>query len=191
MTEPSVVTPSESPLAASVLSESGQNVNLCYQCMKCAAGCPISYEMDYRPAELIHAIRLGMDDVVLNSKTMWLCASCETCTTRCPRDLDIAGVMDAARNLAFRRKRKAAVPSVLAFFKSMRENIGMFGRSFELGMLMVLKLRTFQFFKDMGLGMKLMKKGKIKFFPSFIRVWETRRIFKRVRQRERLGLPRK
>ena len=57
MTEPSVTTPSESPLAASVLSESGQNVNLCYQCMKCAAGCPVSYEMDYKPAELIHAIQ--------------------------------------------------------------------------------------------------------------------------------------
>ena len=183
--------PLDSPFVRFVRAETGQDVNACFQCNKCTAGCPVAFAMDYTPAQIMHAVRLDLEDLVLGSKTIWLCASCETCTTRCPRDLDIAGVMDAARNLAFRRKRKAAVPSVLAFFKSMRENIGMFGRSFELGMLMVLKLRTFQFFKDMGLGMKLMKKGKIKFFPSFIRVWETRRIFKRVRQRERLGLPRK
>ena len=65
----------------------GQNINLCYQCRKCSAGCPIVYEMDYTPTQIIQAIRLGMKDLVLKSKTIWLCTSCETCTTRCPQDI--------------------------------------------------------------------------------------------------------
>ncbi|MBU2572747.1 MAG: 4Fe-4S dicluster domain-containing protein, partial [Elusimicrobia bacterium] len=80
-----------------IAKESGQNVNLCFQCKKCTAGCPVADEMDITPTQVIHAIRLGQNDLVLNSKTIWLCASCETCTTRCPQEVDIARVMDACR----------------------------------------------------------------------------------------------
>ena len=61
-------------LATAVLGESGTDVNLCFQCGKCAAGCPVAYAMDFTPTQLIHAIQLGIDDVVLHSKSMWLCA---------------------------------------------------------------------------------------------------------------------
>lgn len=180
MTEPSVITPSESPLAASILSESGQNVNLCYQCLKCAAGCPIAYEMDYKPAELIHAIRLGMDDLVLNSKTMWLCASCETCTTRCPQEVDVAKVMDAVKITALRQGIKPAIPQVASFYKAVLSNIKMCGRMYELGMIIGLKLRTFEFFKDAVMGMKMFRKGKLKMIPSLTGAMRTRKIFRRV-----------
>lgn len=100
---------SHASLAEAVRCESGQNVNLCYQCKKCAAGCPVSYAMDHTPAQLIHGMRLGMDDLVLNSKTMWLCASCETCTTRCPQDVDVAKVMDAVKITALHQGIKPAV----------------------------------------------------------------------------------
>ena len=184
MAEPSVITPLESQLAESVLSESGQNVNLCYQCKKCAAGCPISYAMDYKPAELIHAIRLGMDDLVLNSKTMWLCASCETCTTRCPQEVDVAKVMDAVKITAFRQGIKPAIPQVASFYRAALSNIKKCGRMYELGMIIGLKLRTFEFFKDMGMGMKMFKKGKLKMIPSFTGATRTRRIFRRVKDIE-------
>jgi heterodisulfide reductase subunit C len=179
MTEPSAIAPSESPLAKSVLSESGQNVNLCYQCMKCAAGCPVSYEMDYKPSELIHAIRLGMDDIVLNSKTMWLCASCE-CTTRCPQEVDVAKVMDAVKITAVRQGIKPAIPQVASFNRAALSNIKMFGRMYEVGMIIGLKLRTFEFFKDAVMGMKMFRKGKLKVIPSLTGAMRTRKIFRRV-----------
>ncbi len=90
-------------------NESGQNVNLYYQCRKCAVGCPVSYAMDHTPAQLIHGMRLGMDDLVLKSKTMWLCVSCETCTTRCPQDVDVAMVMDAVKIIALHQGVKPTV----------------------------------------------------------------------------------
>ncbi len=109
MIEANLTVKSQSQSAEAVFNESGQNVNLCYQCRKCAAGCPVSSAMDHTPAQLIHGMRLGMDDLVLNSKTMWLCASCETCTTMCPQDVDVAKVMDAVKSIALHQGIKPAV----------------------------------------------------------------------------------
>ncbi len=176
---------SRSQLAEAVLHESGQNVNLCYQCMKCAAGCPISYAMDYKPAQLIHAIRLGLDELVLNSKTMWLCASCETCTTRCPQEVDVAKVMDAVKIIAVRRGVKPTIPEVASFYRAALANIKKCGRMYELGMIVGLKMRTFDLLKDAGLGMKMFRKGKLKMIPSFTGAGRTWKIFRRVKSIEK------
>ena len=184
MTSDLTVTP-RPQLAQAVLRENGQNVNLCFQCGKCAAGCPVSYAMDYKPAQLMHAIRLGMEDLVLHSKTAWLCASCETCSTRCPQDVDVAQVMDAVKIIAQRRGVKPAVPEVASFYKAAMGNIKTFGRMYEVGMIVGMKLRTFKFTKDMVLGMKMFRKGKLKLLPSFTGALTARRIFRRVRQVER------
>jgi heterodisulfide reductase subunit C len=141
--------------------------------------------MDYRPAQLIHAIRLGMDDLVLNSNTIWLCASCETCTTRCPQEVDVAKVMDAVKITALRRGIKPAIPQVASFYNAALANIKKCGRMYELGMIIGLKLRTFEFFKDAGLGLKMFKKGKLKMIPSLTGALTTRKIFRRVREIEK------
>jgi heterodisulfide reductase subunit C len=185
MNEANLTITSQSQLAKAVMEESGQNVNLCYQCGKCAAGCPISYEMDYKPAQLIHAIRLGLDDLVFNSKTMWLCASCETCTTRCPQEVDVAKVMDAVKITAVKQGKKPTIPQVASFYRAALSNIKMCGRMYEMGMIMGLKMRTFEFFKDAGLGMKMFKKGKLKLVPSFTGALRTRKIFNRVKSIEK------
>ena len=50
--------------------------------------------MDLLPDRVIRMALLGQEDHVLGSNTIWVCSSCETCTTRCPNGIDIAGVMD-------------------------------------------------------------------------------------------------
>ncbi len=60
---------------------SGQNVNLCFQCSKCSAGCPLAGMMDLKPAQVMHSIRLGREDSVLHSTAIWLCLGCEACAT--------------------------------------------------------------------------------------------------------------
>ena len=163
------------------------NVNLCYQCRKCSAGCPMSADMDYTPVQLIHAIRLGLKDMVLNSKTMWMCSSCQTCTTRCPQEVDIARIMDAAKIMAIAEGIKPPVSSVHTFNKAALRNIKWFGRMYELGLIGDLKMRTFEFFKDMGLGAKMFFKGKLKIVPSLspLRTLTTWKIFSRVKKKER------
>ncbi len=162
----------------------GQNINLCFQCKKCTVGCPIVFEMDYSPSQIIYAVRLGMKELVLNSKTIWLCASCETCTTRCPQDVDIAKVMDAGRILARKEKFKPGVREIPIFNRTFLQNIRIFGRLYEAGMTLFLKLRTGEFKKDLGLGIKMIKKGKLKLMPSFTRIIEINKMFTRVKKLE-------
>jgi len=168
-----------------VKSVSGVDVNLCFQCAKCASGCPVSYAMDYTPTQLVHAIQLGLTDLVLNSKTIWLCASCQTCTTRCPQDVDLAGVMDAVRIIAQSKNIKAKIPEVPAFYRNSLRNISLFGRMYELGLIAVLKLSTRSFTKDIGLGLKMLRKGKLNILPSFSGALAARRIFAQVKAREK------
>lgn len=82
---------------------SGQNLFACYQCGKCSAGCPIAFAMDLLPHQAIRLLQLGMAEQVLNSKTIWCCVACLTCTTRCPKGVDVAKVMEAARTILLRK----------------------------------------------------------------------------------------
>ena len=169
-------------LARQIQIQAGTNVNMCYQCGKCAAGCPVAYAMDYAPAQLIHAVRLGLDDIVLNSKTMWLCASCETCTTRCPQEVDIAKVMDAAKIMAVQRGVDPAIGSVRSFHQAALANIKRFGRMWEAGLIVSLKLRTGKYMKDVDLGKRMLRKGKLKVLPTFSGSRRTGRLFSRVKK---------
>ena len=91
-----------SPADQDFFAESGIQVQDCYQCQKCSAGCPVAFAMDYKPNQIMQMVSLGMKDRVLSSKTIWVCASCYTCSTRCPNDIDIAKVMDWLRQTALR-----------------------------------------------------------------------------------------
>lgn len=175
-----------SEFAEIIKQTSGLDINVCYQCKKCTSGCPVSYVMDYTPTQLIHAIHLGLKDLVLNSATIWLCASCETCTTRCPQEVDIAKVMDVLRIIAIHDGIKPKVTDVAAFYRTGLANLRLFGRMYELGLIGMLKLATGQFTKDIGLGTKMLKKGKLKLLPSFQGSSMTRRIFAKVKQREKV-----
>lgn len=82
---------------------SGERVFACYQCGKCSAGCPSISEMDISPSQALHLIQLGQEEEVLNSKTIWICASCFTCITRCPKGVDLAKIMEALRQITLRK----------------------------------------------------------------------------------------
>jgi heterodisulfide reductase subunit C len=159
--------PSSGPLVAALRRESDVNANLCFQCRKCAAGCPMADMMDLSPTQIVHAARLGQRDLVLDSKTIWLCISCETCTARCPQGVDVAKIMDAARITAFREGVTPAIREVATFHQLALRSIQRHGRIYELGLILGLKLHLGGLTKDMGLGMALLRKGKLKFLPSF------------------------
>ncbi|MFH1218843.1 MAG: 4Fe-4S dicluster domain-containing protein [Candidatus Eisenbacteria bacterium] len=81
---------------------SGQNVHTCYQCGRCSAGCPLTFAMKDLPNQVIRLVQLGLEEDVLASNTMWVCASCLACHARCPRGVDLAKVMEALRAIKLR-----------------------------------------------------------------------------------------
>jgi heterodisulfide reductase subunit C len=93
------------PFVKKVEELSGQNLMACYQCGKCSAGCPAVSQMDILPNQIIRLAQLGQKEELLASKAIWLCASCMTCNTRCPKGINIAEVIEAVR-LILLRKRK-------------------------------------------------------------------------------------
>lgn len=89
--------------AKKVKEISREDILLCYQCGMCSAGCPIAFAMDLLPNQIIQLVQLGLEAEVAKSKTIWLCASCLTCSVRCPRGLDVAKVMEALRLISLRK----------------------------------------------------------------------------------------
>lgn len=81
---------------------SGQDLLACNQCGKCSAGCPIVAAMDVLPSQVIRMAQLGMEEV-LETKTIWICASCLTCVARCPKGVDLPRLMEALRQIALRK----------------------------------------------------------------------------------------
>lgn len=81
---------------------SGQEISSCFQCGKCTAGCPCIDSMDILPNQIMRLLQIGEKDEVLNSRTIWICDSCFTCESRCPKGLDIARVMEAVRQIILR-----------------------------------------------------------------------------------------
>ena len=56
--------------------------------------------MDYNPRRILHMLRLGLGERVLQSQAIWLCTSCYSCTVRCPREIKISDAMLGLRSLA-------------------------------------------------------------------------------------------
>jgi len=149
-----------------VIEVSGQNLQACYQCQKCSAGCPVAYAMDILPNQILRHIQYGHREKVLGSKTIWICASCYTCSVRCPNDIDIARIMDSLREIALRSGIQPGEKEIPVFHSVFLDTIRSKGRIHELSLILQFKSKTKDFFKDAALGWKMYRKGKIKLFPS-------------------------
>lgn len=170
--------PAQAPFAEQIQEACGENVYLCYQCQKCASGCPVAEYFDLSPNQLMRAIQLDERELALGSRTIWLCAACETCATRCPQEIDITRVMDVLKIMAQEKHIQPGVPSIPLFYRSALHGIRMFGRMYETGlmgefylrMLLNRRLNFKQLFsRDIPVGMKMFRDGKLKVVPHLVR----------------------
>jgi heterodisulfide reductase subunit C len=148
-------------LADEVHERSGASPMRCYQCAKCSSGCPVADGAGAKPNELVRMVQTDQRQAVLTSRFLWACTSCQTCTTRCPQQVDLAGMIDALRGISL---GASSVPSGIAvpvfneiFLEAVRER----GRIFELALMAKYKLRTKRLFEDAGKAPAMLWKGKL------------------------------
>jgi Fe-S oxidoreductase len=91
--------------AEKLAAESDENVNLCYQCNKCTAGCPTAFAMDCPPARMMRLAQFGLEETLLSGSSIWLCLGCEICGTRCPYGISAGQVLEELKRLAVERGR--------------------------------------------------------------------------------------
>lgn len=165
-----------------VNSQSEQTIELCYHCHKCTAGCPVAVEMEYGPDRVLRLVQLGEKDRVLTSGDLWICASCETCGTRCPNEINIAAVMDALRVIALAEGYPTPEPAAPTFHKLFLGTVGWFGRMHEASLLALYTIRTMNLVADIGTSVRMFLKGKIPLIPHRVKAMhEVRRLFRETR----------
>ena len=144
--------------------------------------------MDFLPSQIMRLVHLGAEAEALGSLAIWLCASCEACTTRCPMEIDIAAVMDALRMMAI--DRQVAVPDAHGkqFNRSFLGSVRRHGRVYEAGMMAAYKLRTFDLLSDVDKVPAMLAKGKLSLLPKRSGgVKEVREVFRRAEEEEKRG----
>jgi heterodisulfide reductase subunit C len=165
-------------LEREVERRTGQKVRDCYQCGKCSAGCPVAFAMDLLPHEVMKMVQYGQEERLLKCSTIWLCASCEACSTRCPNEIDVAGVMDGLRQMALEKGAAVGEPDIVLFHVSFLNGIKLLGKTNETVLMGQYKPLSGKLFDDMGLAAVMMLKKKIKLLPRMVRDRKgVRRIF--------------
>ncbi len=144
--------------------------------------------MDLLPNQLIRLVQLGRVEKALRAEAIWECVSCMTCTSRCPKAVDCAGVLDALRQLA---AQHGLVPAsqhrTLVFQQAFLDNIRRNGRLAELELVGHFKTKAFLgdlnlplLMKDAFLAPKLLKRGKLHLLPGKVK---DRAVVERIFQR--------
>ncbi len=144
---------------------SGADVGKCIQCGKCTAGCPVAIDMDYVPNQIMQMIRMNLKDELFAANSFWFCAACQTCSVRCPEEIDIAKIMNTLRRLVGERAIKPEARTIPILNREFLASIKLFGRVYELGMVMKYNLLTGQPFKDVRFVPVLFRKRKIGLLP--------------------------
>ena len=88
--------------------ESGAKPELCMVCGKCSGSCPAFDEMDVHPHQFAQMILRGELDELMNSRGIYKCMSCFTCSERCPRGVEPAKLVEAIRLMVIRKQGENA-----------------------------------------------------------------------------------
>ena len=160
-------------LSARIKEATGVKLAHCYQCGKCAAGCLVADQMDLTSCQFLRMLQYDLPELdkrVLQCEGIWLCLSCETCTARCPQEVEIPKVVDFLRGEAVRLGlAHPGSKDILAFHRAFLDSIEYTGRLYEVGLVANYKLRSRHFLKDVMLAPKMYFKGKLGLFPHLIK----------------------
>jgi heterodisulfide reductase subunit C len=135
----------------------------CIQCGTCSGTCPSSLWMDYTPRRIIGMTRAGFKKEVLQSFTIWLCASCYSCTVDCPKNIKITDIMYALKRAAMHENLYPKTFPVPVLAREFHRNVLEYGRNSEARVVLrtYLKSRPFSHLSKVYLGFRLWMSGRL------------------------------
>lgn len=93
-------------LVSEITRITGVNPRKCMRCGKCSAVCPAYDAMEYHPHQFVAMIERGAVEELMGSRAIWNCLSCMACLERCPRSVEPARLVEAARLMVIRQAGK-------------------------------------------------------------------------------------
>jgi heterodisulfide reductase subunit C len=139
----------------------------CMQCGTCTGSCPVAHWMDYGPRGIFALLEAYQYEEVLASETIWVCATCYSCSARCPRDIPITSLMaemrEEAIRLGFRPWRDVTYNQ--DFLHIVRRH----GRMFEVELMVRFgRVDPLGLVTQAPVGLKMLNKGRLAFTPCRI-----------------------
>jgi heterodisulfide reductase subunit C len=194
---PGLMTHSEAELRQVFLKQvedipSGERIKRCIQCGTCTGSCPVSYAMDISPRQLIALFRAGEMEAIMQSRTIWICASCYACTTRCPSGIKITDIMYALKRTAMEKGQKSSTPQVQTLAKLFIDNLMRYGRLHEGTLIRRYYMKTgfTRLFGFIPLVKKMHETGRLALFPRKIKAHESlSRIIRKAQEIEMRDAP--
>ncbi|MCK8604254.1 4Fe-4S dicluster domain-containing protein [Desulfoferrobacter suflitae] len=158
-----------------VAAETGIKASSCYQCLRCTNSCPVSTFMDIKPHQVVRFVQLGQREKLLECSSVWVCLSCEMCSTYCPNEINVAGLMNFVKNSVVAGHKRPAEMEIALFHEIFLEVLHKYGRMNDLQLMQRFKLKTLltghlpsysEFKQEMSLARELFERGRLKLLPE-------------------------
>jgi heterodisulfide reductase subunit C len=139
-----------------------ERVKRCIQCGTCTGSCPVSWAMEDTPRKVLGLIRAGMRERVVDSMAIWTCASCYYCAARCPQNIPITEVMYALKRRAIRENREKS-RNAQALSREFVKVVRKYGRNHETSLMarFLMRTRPFTAYREIPIGLTLMRQGRL------------------------------
>ncbi len=149
----------------------GDRISRCLQCGTCTGSCPVSYAMDISPRQVIALFRAGQMEEIFRSRTIWICASCYMCTTRCPQGIKITDLLYSLKRTAMEAGLYPGRFAAYRLSQAFVSNVNRYGRNHEILLLLRYYLwrRPWELLRMAPLGWKMLRKGRVTLWPRKIR----------------------
>ena len=134
----------------------------CIQCGTCSGLCPLSIFMDQTPRQVMELTRSDFKNEVLQSTTIWLCASCYACTVECPKQIRITDIMYELKQRAIHEgfyPKRFPIPVLAQEFYKMSHKRGRVTENF-LATILFLKTNILAAVGMWRLGLNLFIRGR-------------------------------
>jgi len=124
----------------------------------------VAFESEHNPRKIIRFLQWGWVKEACQSPFVWLCASCQTCSVRCPRGVEIAEIMVALRRMGL-REGWILPGENLHYYRAFTNMVKKNGRISELRLGVAVALRTLppsHPLEDALMLVKLLRRGRLK-----------------------------